>query len=80
VVGADDDEDSILLPAERLSAAIADRAGDAARSDVVVVDGMAHALAEEPGLEPAPQTAAAATVDGHAVEWFARHLEGARAA
>jgi hypothetical protein len=77
VLGADDDKEGILLPAERLSAAIADRAGDSARSDVVVVDAMAHALAEEPGLEPAPQTAAAATVDRHAVEWFARHL-GAR--
>jgi len=76
VLGADDDKEGILLPAERLSAAIADRAGDSTRSDVVVVDGMAHALAEEPGLEPAPQTAAAATVDRHAVEWFARHLGG----
>jgi hypothetical protein len=79
VLGADDDKDGFLLPAERLSAAIAERAGDSARSDVVVVDGMAHALAEEPGLEPAPQTAAAVTVDRHAVEWFARHLEGTRA-
>jgi dienelactone hydrolase len=76
VVGADDDKEGFLLPAERLAAALADRAGDPGRTDVVVVEGMAHALAEEPGLEPAPQTAAAATVDRHAVQWFARHLEG----
>jgi len=79
VVGADDDKDGILLPAERLSAALADRAGDVRRSDLLVIDGMAHALAEQPGLEPAPQTTSAAAVDRHAVEWLTRHLPGAQA-
>ena len=36
--------------------------------------GMAHALADEPGIDPAPQTAAARTVDGLAAEWLRRWL------
>jgi hypothetical protein len=35
---------------------------------------MTHALAEEPGLQPAPQTAQAAQVDAALVDWFHRHL------
>ena len=35
-----------------------------------MLDGIAHALAEEPGVEAAPQTAAAKRVDELAVEWF----------
>jgi hypothetical protein len=35
---------------------------------------MEHALAEEPGIEPAPQLPAATEVDRLAVAWFARHL------
>jgi hypothetical protein len=38
---------------------------------------MGHALAEEPGTEPAPQTAHAAEVDRRAVAWLDRHLVGA---
>ncbi len=43
-------------------------------ADVVTVAGMGHALADEPGLEPAPQTPHAAEVDAHAVAWFREHL------
>ena len=35
---------------------------------------MAHALADEPGIEPAPQTSHAAVVDRYAVEWLRQHL------
>jgi hypothetical protein len=37
---------------------------------------MEHALAEEPGIEPAPQTPHAAAVDRLAVKWFQRRLTG----
>lgn len=74
VVGADDDRAGFLDPAERLRAALAERYDDPERVDLVVVPGMEHALAEEPGLEPAPQTPVAAVVDGHAVDWLRRHL------
>lgn len=43
-------------------------------AELVIVDGMAHALAVEPGVEPAPQTEHAAVVDAHAVAWLRRHL------
>jgi len=74
IVGADDDREGFLEPAQRLQAALADRYGDPARIDLVVIPDMAHALADEPGVTPAPQTPHAATVDRHAVAWLRRHL------
>jgi hypothetical protein len=35
---------------------------------------MAHALADEPGVDPAPQVPHAATVDRHASAWLAARL------
>ena len=74
VVGADDDRVGFLDPAERLRAELAKRYADPDRVDLAVVPGMEHALAEEPGLEPAPQTPAAAAVDRLAVDWLRRWL------
>ncbi|MBA2496613.1 MAG: alpha/beta hydrolase [Acidimicrobiia bacterium] len=79
IVGARDDPDGFLAPGQRLVAGLADRYDDPARADLVVVADMAHALAEEPGVEPAPQTAPAAAVDRHAVHWLRRHLGGTAA-
>ena len=45
------------------------------RAELITVDGMGHALAAGPGLEPAPQTPHAAEVDAHAVAWLRRHLD-----
>lgn len=67
VVGADDDVAGFLRPAEALHAALPG-------SDVVVVEGMGHDLAEAPGFEPAPQLPHAARVDELAVEWLRAHL------
>jgi predicted esterase len=72
VVGADDDADGFLHPAERLRDALTAH-GTAA--DLHVIEGMGHALADEPGLDPAPQTAPAARVDALAVAWLAQALE-----
>lgn len=74
VVGADDDQEGFLEPARQLHAALIDTYDDPARADLVVVPDMAHALAEEPGVEPAPQNSTAATVDQHAVAWLRDHL------
>ncbi|WP_243741814.1 alpha/beta hydrolase [Actinomycetospora succinea] len=68
VVGAEDEPTAFLEPARDLVA------GADGPADLVVIDGMGHALAEEPGLEPAPQTPHAAEVDAHAVAWFRQHL------
>jgi hypothetical protein len=67
VVGEHDDADGVLEPAAALHAALPG-------SRLETVPGMAHALAEEPGLEPAPQTPHAAAVDRIAVDWLRTHL------
>lgn len=63
LVGADDHPSAVRAPADALVAA---RPG----TSLVVAPGVEHALAEEPGVEPAPQTAAAATVDRLAVDFL----------
>lgn len=67
VVGEHDEPDGVLEPAAALHAALPG-------SRLESVPGMAHALAEEPGLEAAPQTAHAAAVDRIAVDWLSAHL------
>lgn len=67
VVGADDHAEAIVAPARELV--------DALRvADLVEVPGLAHPLAEEPGVEAAPQWDLARQVDRLASEWFARHV------
>lgn len=80
ILGAEDDRTGFLDPAHQLAGALAGRYPDPARVDLVTVPGMGHALAEEPGIEPAPQTPYAALVDRHAVDWLASHLPAARVA
>jgi hypothetical protein len=74
VVGEDDDIRGFREPAAQLRTALADRYTDPDRIEMVVVPGMEHALADEPGVEPAPQTDHAVQVDRHAVRWFRRYL------
>ena len=71
MVGAEDDESGFRAPAARVRDALAQRS---VTTDLVVVPGMGHAFAEEPGIEPAPQLPAVAEVDRLAVAWFQRHL------
>jgi pimeloyl-ACP methyl ester carboxylesterase len=67
VVGADDEP--FREPAAELVTALGTE-----RAELVTVPNMGHALAEEPGTEPAPQTTHASIVDRHATAWFRRHL------
>jgi predicted esterase len=78
VVGALDDEEGIRAPAEQLRQVLSGHAPD--RTALVSIPEMAHALAEEPGLDPAPQTPQAARVDTVVAGWFHRHLTGSRPA
>ena len=71
ITGERDMVDAIVKPVE---AAVPELARLGATVDHRVVPGMAHALAEEPGTEPAPQTPHAARVDRLAVDWFKAHL------
>lgn len=73
VNGADDDH-AFHDQAERLYAELRNRY---TRPDQVVrmmVRGMGHAFADQPGIEPAPQTPAAARVDEVVTGWFRRYL------
>jgi pimeloyl-ACP methyl ester carboxylesterase len=70
VVGEDDDPE-FRAPAAELTTKLRRRG---ATAQLVTIPGMAHALAEEPGTGPAPQTDQAAAVDRVAAEWFQRHL------
>ncbi|GGV25059.1 peptidase [Streptomyces longisporoflavus] len=47
-------------------------------SELLTIPDLAHPLAEEPGIEPAPQLPQARAVDAGLVEWFRRHLAGGR--
>ena len=40
----------------------------------VAIDGLGHALASEPGIEPEPQSEDAAKVDREVVDWLKRYL------
>jgi pimeloyl-ACP methyl ester carboxylesterase len=71
VVGEDDSVDGFREPSIGLVAAL-ERLG--VHSELVLVPGLAHPLTEEPGVEPAPQNAQAASVDGHATRWLEHHL------
>ena len=72
IVGSEDSGDAFLYPAGRLRDLLVERG---VRADLRVVTGMGHALAEEPGVDPAPQTAHAREVDALAVEFLAQELE-----
>jgi pimeloyl-ACP methyl ester carboxylesterase len=72
LVGELDDEEGFIRPAEQLRAALARRSRS--RTSLVRIPEMAHALADEPGLDPAPQTPQAARVEAVVVDWFQRHL------
>jgi pimeloyl-ACP methyl ester carboxylesterase len=71
VVGAEDDKEGIADPAEELRAALVSEGREAT---LVRIPHMAHAIADEPGLEPAPQTAVAAAVDELISAWLIERL------
>lgn len=68
VVGENDDVAGFREPAERLRSILG------ARAELAIVPGMGHELADDPGIEPAPQTPGAAATDRLAVDWLRRHL------
>ena len=73
VVGEEDDP-GFRGPAAVLRDVLAGSFADPARVSLATIPGMGHALAEEPGVEPAPETAHAVDVDRLAVDWFSRYL------
>ena len=73
IVGDADDE-ALRQAAAEEHAGLDVAYADPERVQLVTIAGMPHALADEPGTEPAPQTANAAEVDRFAVRWFQEHL------
>lgn len=78
ITGADDDP-AFSLQAHRLQSELGRRYGDPRRVSVTSIPAMKHGFAVEPGIEPAPQTAAAKLVDAAISEWFRRYLTDDRA-
>jgi pimeloyl-ACP methyl ester carboxylesterase len=68
VTGYDDDAGT------RLWSALNARTGVAARASLVTLPHIRRALADEPGVEPAPQNPDAARVDSAVTDWFRRNL------
>jgi pimeloyl-ACP methyl ester carboxylesterase len=73
ITGADDDP-AFPLQTQRLHAQLRQRYNDPGRLRQLSIPRMKHAFAEEPGIEPAPQTTEAQLVEAAATEWFHRHL------
>jgi dienelactone hydrolase len=73
VTGGDDDP-AFAEQTQRLQAALLQRYHDPQRVAVTTIPGMAHAFAQEPGIEPAPPTPQAQRVDAAVTDWFTRHL------
>ncbi len=73
VTGTQDDP-AFPLQAQRLAAELRQRYRDPQRAGLVSIPGMKHALAAEPGIEPAPQTPEAELVDAAVTSWFSQHL------
>ena len=68
IVGEGDDPEAVLQPAMTFLGRFV------GAGNMVTIENMVHALAEEPGLRPAPQTPHAAEVDREAVAWFRQLL------
>jgi dienelactone hydrolase len=71
VVSGERDHAALRADALALVAAVGDRA------ELLSIPGLAHPLADEPGIEPAPQLPHAREVDTGLTAWFRRHLTGA---
>jgi dienelactone hydrolase len=71
VVSGELDHPALRADAIELVEAVGDRAA------LLSIPGLAHPLADEPGIEPAPQLPAAREVDAGLTAWFRRHLTGA---
>ncbi|KFZ78790.1 hypothetical protein ED92_30610 [Amycolatopsis sp. MJM2582] len=74
LVSGEDDYPSLRTDADDLVTALRERYARPDDVQLARVAGLAHPLAEEPGIEPAPQLPIAKLVDDTVAEWLARHL------
>ncbi|GAA3238373.1 hypothetical protein GCM10017691_38450 [Pseudonocardia petroleophila] len=76
LVSGEQDHPDLRMDATDLVEALRRRYTDPSTVELVTVRGLAHPLADEPGLEPAPQRPTARAVDEILTRWFTRHLTG----
>ncbi|MFE5508786.1 alpha/beta hydrolase family protein [Amycolatopsis japonica] len=74
LVSGEDDYPSLRTDADDLVTALRERYARPDDVQLARVAGLAHPLAEEPGIEPAPQLPIAKLVDDTVAEWLVRHL------
>lgn len=74
LVSGEHDHPTFRTDAEDLVHALREQYAHPDDVELVTAPGLAHPLADEPGLEPAPQLPAAMTVDKVLTEWFLRVL------
>jgi predicted esterase len=74
LVTGEDDDAGFREPAADLRDTLRPLYADPSRVELETVSQMGHALAEEPGIDPAPQTPHAAKVDRLSVDWLKRYL------
>ncbi len=77
IVSGEQDFPGFRADAADLVAALRPLYPDAGQVALTSVPGLAHPLAEYPGLEPAPQQPTARRVDEAMTSWFTRHLRPA---
>ncbi|SHJ44439.1 Prolyl oligopeptidase family protein [Nocardiopsis flavescens] len=74
LVSGEHDHPALREDAASLVKALRGRYAHPEEVELTTVPGLAHALADEPGLEPAPQSPSAVAVDGVLTQWFARRF------
>lgn len=74
LVSGEDDHPTFRADAADLAQALRERYPHPDAVELITVPGLAHPLAEEPGLEPAPQLPVAREVDEILTAWFVRQL------
>ncbi|GAB2724552.1 alpha/beta fold hydrolase [Kitasatospora kifunensis] len=74
LVSGELDFPGLRTDAAELVAELRERYAEPDRVQLTAVAGLAHPLAERPGLAPAPQLPVAKEVDAALTEWFLRHL------
>jgi pimeloyl-ACP methyl ester carboxylesterase len=74
LVNGEDDDPAFPASADDLYEALSARWWSPSHVERVRVPGLGHALAEEPGIDPAPQTPGAAQVDELVGAWLTRRL------
>jgi pimeloyl-ACP methyl ester carboxylesterase len=79
VVGEDDAISGLPPATQALRDALAERYEASDAVAIARIAGLGHALAEEPGIEPAPQTTGAAEVDARVTAWLQHYLGAASA-